>query len=194
MAVFAYASVFDEAEPLSRHAADYLAGAAEKGASDRRAALLLMQRLATQTGICVEFPILKEEQGKPFLDGENAPDFNLSHSGGAVACILGRGRVGIDVQEESEALDVERLAARFFEEGERARLQNASRESFFELWTKKEALGKCLGEGLAPFLKKDPDATARELGLHLVSRRFVLHGRAYALSACASERIEWIEL
>ena len=41
------------------------------------------------------------EYGKPYL--KDAPDFNISHSGNLVVCILSReGRVGIDVEEIRE--------------------------------------------------------------------------------------------
>ncbi len=194
MAVFAYASISAEKMPLSRHLNDYLSFASENNAKSRHAALSLLQGLAVRGGFSAEFPIRQGEHGRPFFDGESAPDFNLSHSGNLAACILGRCRVGIDVQEELDTVHTEKLAARFFGEAEQALLKNAPREVFFALWTKKEALGKCLGEGLVPLLGKDTEALAREHGLRFISKRLFVDGKAYTLAACAAEPIEFIAL
>jgi phosphopantetheinyl transferase len=96
------------------------------------------------------------------------------------------------VQVESEALDVERLAARFFGENEKALVRGAPRSLFFELWTKKEALGKCLGVGLSPLLGTDTEPLAAKHRLSFVTERIFLGSKTYTLAACASEPIQKI--
>jgi len=102
--------------------------------------------------------------------------------------------VGIDIEEERDSLETEKLAARYFSEREQALLQNAPRPLFFELWTKKEALGKYLGEGLTPLLRKDTDALAAAHGVQLFTKRIFLGGRAYTLSVCTAEPPQFIKI
>jgi 4'-phosphopantetheinyl transferase len=85
--------------------------------------------------------ILEGERGKPHLRG-GTPWFNLSHSGAtaAVAVTLA-GPVGIDVEEIRVVPERDRIAAQYFPPGEEG--------TFFERWTRLEALAKATGRGLA---------------------------------------------
>ena len=84
-------------------------------------------------------------------------------------------------------MDIAKLSARFFGEAEKAALKNAPRALFFELWTKKEALGKLLGVGLSPLLGKDTDTLAAEHGAHFRTTRIFTEKCAYTLTVCATE-------
>jgi 4'-phosphopantetheinyl transferase len=80
--------------------------------------------------------------------------FNLSHSGGLVACLVTLGvDVGVDVEDTSRNLDMVRLAGRFFSADEAGEIGavtgRARRERFFAYWTLKEAYIKALGRGLS---------------------------------------------
>jgi 4'-phosphopantetheinyl transferase len=83
-------------------------------------------------------------------------DFNLSHSGGRLACAITSGAsVGIDLERcsgASEGRDVMRLARRFFRAEEIAALERCppdlQRDRFYDYWTLKEAAVKCRGERL----------------------------------------------
>jgi 4'-phosphopantetheinyl transferase len=80
--------------------------------------------------------------------------FNLSHSGGLVACLVTLGvDAGVDVESTQRDLDMIRLADRFFspeEAGEVRALTGAEqRERFFSYWTLKEAYLKACGRGLS---------------------------------------------
>ncbi|MBR6381780.1 MAG: 4'-phosphopantetheinyl transferase superfamily protein [Lachnospiraceae bacterium] len=90
--------------------------------------------------------------GKPCFaeEGKTMPFFNLSHSGRYLALALSRREVGIDLQETARKADFKALADRFFTPAERSKLgESPDPEAFYRLWVRKEAYGKCTGEGLA---------------------------------------------
>jgi 4'-phosphopantetheinyl transferase len=98
-----------------------------------------------------------DSYGKPFLlvpNGATPPHFSFTHSRGLVACVVSSdGTVGIDVEAVDAAIDVDRIASRFFSAEESDALHRYSiteRPSrFCELWTLKEALFKAVGTGLS---------------------------------------------
>ena len=94
---------------------------------------------------------LKELQytvyGRPYLAG--GPDFNISHSGTRVVCILsGQGGVGIDL-EEIRDLSMADFKDQF-SQGEWETIQEAPKplEAFYHFWTAKECVSKADGRGL----------------------------------------------
>lgn len=98
------------------------------------------------------------DHGKPRLErAAGAPDvrFSTSHSGGLVAHAFALGReVGLDVESSSSGVAWREVSGRFFSEEERARLAScedeaAARRLFLLMWTRKEALLKLSGLGLA---------------------------------------------
>ena len=97
------------------------------------------------------------EHGKPFgrVDGLEAPvSFNVSHSGrhGLIA-FAPQGRLGVDVEERVDRLDLDGMSEIVFGSEEQADFASArGREKFhlfFTLWTLKEALIKALGTGFS---------------------------------------------
>lgn len=88
------------------------------------------------------------EKGKPYA--ENGRNFNISHSGDYVIIVLSDFEVGCDVEVMRE-VDFERMGKIVFHENERKILSGSAdkKEYFFELWTRKEAFIKCLGEGFS---------------------------------------------
>ena len=98
-----------------------------------------------------EFTVRTAPGGKPHIP--ELPDFHysLSHAGDWVVLACGGNEVGVDAERIREDTDVERFARRFFTTREREYLLQSSdgvRCRFFEIWTKKESLGKFLGSGL----------------------------------------------
>lgn len=85
-------------------------------------------------------------RGKPYLVGENAPYFSLSHSGDWVFCAVADGEIGLDAQEFSPCRD--KIADRWFTDPERAWLAADPDGRFAALWAKKEAYCKFTGFGL----------------------------------------------
>lgn len=91
------------------------------------------------------------KHGKPRLADE-ALQFNLSHSGDmAVVGVLGRGRIGVDVERFSQRPHDD-IARRFFSPREVAEYESFGseqrRRAFYRGWTRKEAYLKAWGTGL----------------------------------------------
>jgi 4'-phosphopantetheinyl transferase len=95
-------------------------------------------------------------RGKPALAapwGESLT-FNISHSHDLALCAVARGReLGVDIEHIRPPSDFDGLAAHFFAPGEVAALRSVPEEirleSFFRCWTRKEAVLKAVGSGLA---------------------------------------------
>ena len=90
--------------------------------------------------------ILKNEYGKPFLsDGRF---FNIYHSGNYVLFALADSEIGCDI-EQFHFVNAVRTGRTVFTEDEmNLLLSDADRlGAFFNLWTKKESMLKCMGEG-----------------------------------------------
>lgn len=112
--------------------------------------------------------------GKPELP--DGPAFSVSHSGRYWAVLIaydesagGKPSVGLDIQVSVPA-SYESIAKRFFREEEAALVMAASdeearREVFFRLWTKREALLKAAGESV--FRRAEPltDVEVKEIAL-----------------------------
>lgn len=103
--------------------------------------------------------------GKPSLSADSAARlpvaFNLSHTRGLVACVIGLGadrQLGIDVERSDRPIETDMIADRYFSESEQRhlRLTPASDRaaSFFDLWTLKEAYLKARGTGLTELLHR----------------------------------------
>lgn len=102
----------------------------------------------------------RDERGRPYLAGDHrGVTFNLSHTRGLIACLVGFGRsVGVDVEDTTRRLsDMTGLARGVFSDGELAVLTSEPNErkrqiAFFRHWTLKEAVAKAEGMGLSmPF-------------------------------------------
>lgn len=95
--------------------------------------------------------ILLGEHGKPYVEAEGV-HFSISHSHGLVCCAVADEPIGIDVEVicERSADTVSGIAKRFFTSDERDFLEGHafSSEAFYYVWTRKEAMSKCLGTPL----------------------------------------------
>ena len=92
------------------------------------------------------------KEGKPYFEGAGEPYFNISHAGGYAAIAISDREVGIDIQNRRNTKTVE-MADRFFSKDEKTAVRaDETGDLFFRLWTRKEALGKCTGDGVRPFL------------------------------------------
>lgn len=93
-------------------------------------------------------------QGKPELAvpfSSSGYQFNLSFSGELALCAVGRWPLGIDLEQERLVENAALVAKHFFTAGEIA-LQSAAEnpnQVFLRHWTRKEALIKATGSGLA---------------------------------------------
>lgn len=111
--------------------------------------------------------------GKPVLavpaGGDPPLHFNLAHSGGRAVVALARHPVGVDLEQVAPFTGMTALAGQFFSPAERRVLQalppERTADGFFAVWTRKEAVLKAVGAGLALPLdgfdvEADPDAPA----------------------------------
>jgi 4'-phosphopantetheinyl transferase len=112
-----------------------------------------LRRLLADQLLCApgEVRIVTSDGGKPRLAGTDLC-FSAARSAGiALYATSWRMDVGVDVEAIRPA-DVERIAARFFSQGERralASLPPAQRlAASFQCWTRKEAYAKGIGAGL----------------------------------------------
>lgn len=98
--------------------------------------------------------IIEDSLGRPFL--ADYPDlyFNLSHSNGRALFAIGHGfPVGCDLEWRNPELACPKVAARLFAPAECAALDALPPEQwvagFYNVWTRKEAFVKAIGQGLS---------------------------------------------
>ncbi|MCD6039743.1 MAG: sfp [Gammaproteobacteria bacterium] len=115
---------------------------------------LLRKTLSRYTGSAAkEIAFIYGPQGKPFLkDNSDDLQFNVSHSADlAVFAVTTQQNIGVDI-EKIEPPFKEDVARRFFSQKEYTQLLSLTDEDqikvFFQIWAKKEALIKALGQGL----------------------------------------------
>jgi len=99
------------------------------------------------------------DYGKPAVEPDCEPRFNLSNSTGLVVCLIGEGaEVGVDVEPRARARSILEIGPRVFSPRERAQLEDLREderpERALRLWTLKEAYIKARGMGLALPLNK----------------------------------------
>lgn len=96
----------------------------------------------------------KNQFGKPFLKNNSSKiHFNMSHSKDYAAYILALDcQVGIDIEWKGRNIDVQELSCLVLTENETAIFNELNSEeklnTFYDIWTKKEAILKALGQGL----------------------------------------------
>lgn len=146
--------------------------------------------LCTVSGLFTELPeplaltYRYGEKGKPYFQ-EIPLFFSLSHSGEYVLCAVSGREIGADIQK-FQPTDVLKLAKRFYAEPECLALERcegmeAQRRLFFELWSRKEALGKLTGEGVTAALGQDMNGGDAAQGLEWA---VVSPPTGYAMAAC----------
>ena len=109
---------------------------------------------------CVRY----DSYGKPYFEDHDNLAFNISHSAHMAACAISiaedgadtANAVGIDVQLISNNIkQAKRMVEGYFNDAEKAKIAAYEDNDanycrvFTEIWTKKEALLKCLGVGLS---------------------------------------------
>jgi 4'-phosphopantetheinyl transferase len=119
---------------------------------------LVRNALASVGGLPPEdWRFVIETRGKPEIDpglGRRGLRFNLSHTRGFVACaVTVDSEIGIDVETLARNPAELDIAERFFSPTEVAMLRGTApdrqHDTFFRLWTLKEAYIKATGEGLS---------------------------------------------
>jgi len=104
-----------------------------------------------------EIVITRDRNNKPWLQG-NQLYFNISHTRESFAfAISDQLPVGVDIEKVDREIDFRSIIKTFFSSGEiKSILEDPgkSRDRFFLLWTRKEALLKALGIGIVDKLKE----------------------------------------
>ena len=156
--------------------------------------------LSACTGVSADSLVFSHDgEGKPRLQGLTGWDFNLSHAGNHVAVVVGRGSVGVDIEQYREVREMKSIVARYFHPEEQAAWRDLplarKPAAFFLLWSAREAAMKCAGLGLAKGLsitRVDPGILERGQGTAWVGDR-LLQARSlpapegYALVVCRAE-------
>ena len=114
-----------------------------KMADDRKRSIsagLLLSRFLPDTRIHTD------EFGKP--RAESGVCFNLSHSGDYAVLAVADNEIGVDI-ERARDITALKMGKIVFCENEMELLEKSGGNTrlFFDLWTKKEALLKCMGKG-----------------------------------------------
>ena len=114
-------------------------------------------------------------------------DFSISHGGDAVAVVISRGRVGIDLEPLSRGDDGERIARRFFNEAELSVYLSSEprmrREAALRIWTAKEAIFKSRAE--SAFAPSEVDSRSQSVHTELLS----VGERGYVLSVATENPV-----
>ena len=114
-------------------------------------------------------------------------DFSISHGGGALAVAISGSSVGVDIEPLDGDSDCERIARRFFNDGELSLYLSSDgqtrRETFLRIWTAKEAIFK--SRSLAAFSPRDTDSRSARVHTEIVR----ISGRAYVLSVAAEGEV-----
>ena len=105
----------------------------------------------------------REPGGRPRVHAP-AVHFSLAYTTGMIAIALAPHPVGVDIEVVRDDLDVPGISARFLAPDEHAAVTDAQGalriDRFFEVWTRKEALAKACGRGLAALV---PVSAARDV-------------------------------
>ncbi|MNK02953.1 4'-phosphopantetheinyl transferase sfp [compost metagenome] len=85
---------------------------------------------------------------KPAIEGI---EFNVSHSGNLIVIAIGPQMIGADVEFINKNFDYELILPNCFNQNEQTFIHNYDNRllNFYTLWTRKEAILKASGEGLA---------------------------------------------
>lgn len=93
------------------------------------------------------------DYGKPYITSHKNVHFNISHTDGYCAVAVSDSHVGVDIQLlKPELTDgMKAIVRRFFSESEKEfyGLSEDSAALFYRLWTAKESIVKCTGEGIS---------------------------------------------
>ena len=139
---------------------DQLRAERQHNSTDKKTILIcytmLRQILAGKLGINpADVKYTVSEKGKPRIAGDEVY-FNITHTRDAFALAVSESSpVGIDLEKVNKNFSFEPVVKRFFSVEEAGFILNPdveSRELFFMLWTRKEALLKSFGTGILPHI------------------------------------------
>lgn len=98
--------------------------------------------------------ILREKGGKPYF-AESDVHFSVSHTGAAFAVAFSGSRIGIDIQKVTSN-NIKGIAERFFPQSDLEYFRTYGEDTFFRIWSRKEAYIKMLGGSVFTGIRKYP--------------------------------------
>jgi 4'-phosphopantetheinyl transferase len=136
--------------------------------------------------------------GKPSLvRGQSGPRFNLSHSNALFVCaVSSQSEVGIDVEQVGGMpdSDASAIVERFFSEIEKSAYRTSKDDqkqlAFYRLWTRKEAIAKCSGQGIA---EERPPQTFDGVIIDLTPAAGYIGSLAVETPSCTLQTWCWVE-
>ncbi len=110
--------------------------------------ILLREALKEEKINLEDLSIQLDENGKPFFENHPEINFNLSHSGTKVLCIISEKKVGCDVETVKDINLM--IAKKFFAKSENDLILNSENKTdlFYKIWTLKESFIKTTGLGI----------------------------------------------
>ena len=115
---------------------------------------MLVREAAARYGFELNLPydfeaaaIERTEKGKPFFV-DIPVEFSLSHSGAMWMCMFSDGPCGLDLQLIEGEHDWQAVCKRRYTAEEQHYVELWGIEGFYEIWVRKEAFGKCTGQGI----------------------------------------------
>jgi len=140
--------------------------------------------LLARLGQDPETKVERDKSGRLYFPDKAPFDLSVTHAEPFTAYAVGEARVGIDMEDPARVRHPKRMAARFFTEAEQAYVMNAPDPcaAFCLIWTKKEALAKYLGKGLANTYHICTFSPPEDVAFY--SREIEVEGRVFSLSLC----------
>ena len=109
--------------------------------------VLLAEHLGLQVEkICIDIDANK----KPYLASHPSVYFNVTHAGDYALIAIAKTPVGIDIEYINKSFDFTEILSSVFSDTEINHINNSNnkRNSFYQLWTRKEAVVKAIGKGI----------------------------------------------
>lgn len=132
-------------------------------------------------------PLAHDAEGRPVLPRCTRVRVSVTHAEPFTAVAVGRSRVGIDLEHVEAVRDPAGLVRRFFTDGERAEAERAPdlAVAACEIWTRKEAMAKYTGAGLAATLRDGTEVPP--VGTAFYVERWQETDGRYLLTVCSHE-------
>lgn len=143
------------------------------------------------TGCAVSFPYIPVPENVPHL-----PDTVTESGVYAVDDYDGECELGVDFERVATSRDEARLSAiasRYFDEAENAVIRESSDKvaAFYRLWTAKESMVKCTGEGLSALSFAETPEAVR---MGFVIKEFTLETEEHRFSGAVCRNYELLDL
>lgn len=148
-----------------------------------------------------ELVIERNEFGKPYLRDFPEWHFNLSHSGEKLLLAINhKNPVGIDIERIKLRSSIEEVVKRCFSEKEKnywfSLSENERLPIFYDFWTRKEAVVKGIGRGIALGLNQcEIDVNQRNQFLNLpINETWYTHSIQISPNYCAAIATQFDEV